>query len=296
MRKFILKIFSFIILGYIIGEIIIRVFNLNIDIPEFYQDLDGMIKNRPNQTGYYVNGNKWIINKYGQYGYEPESLDSLITVVGDSYIENIMNPSECNQAYLLANMNDRYNFFPCARGGASFIEIMEMTKSLNQFNPIKQLVYVRPGNFIGSVIELNNNPLTVQFSVSSNAIRFAKLTSNPLKKLLYKFEFAYFLYRNYYINVNDSSFNNGVGVSSDYDYDKLHKLMSFVISHYKCDNIVLVFSPDSDDEFIGFVKSYNLQIIRLKSDDYKSWQLPDDSHWSCYGHEEAAKQVVKYLD
>jgi hypothetical protein len=99
MTKFIFKVFLFIVFGYMIGEGIVRIFKLTIDIPIMYQDSDNLIKNEPNQTGYYTNGNKWIITKHGQYGYEPKSLNSLITVIGDSYIENIMNPPVCHQAY-----------------------------------------------------------------------------------------------------------------------------------------------------------------------------------------------------
>ena len=98
MTKFIIKVLFFIVFGYLLGEIIARLYRLNIEIPIFYQDTDGLIKNKPNHTGYYVNGNKWFINKYGQYGYEPKSLDRLITVIVDYYmlIRDICNHVEAH--------------------------------------------------------------------------------------------------------------------------------------------------------------------------------------------------------
>jgi hypothetical protein len=296
MTKFIIKVLLFIVFGYLLGEIVTRLYRLNIDIPNFYQDTDGLIKNKPNQTGYYVNGNKWFINKYGQYGYEPKSLDRLITVIGDSYIENIMNPPECHQAYFLANMVGEYNFYPCARSGASFIEFMEMAKSLNHLNPIKQLLYVHHGDFIESITEITNQPLTVQLSISSNKIRFPMLTSSRFKDILYNFKFAYFLYRNYLVKSTNVSTNNRDLKQTNIDYVKIQLLLDFVKKNYFTDNIILVFSPDSDKNLIELVKENNFQTFELKSTNYKSWQLANNSHWSCNGHEEAAKQVSKYID
>jgi hypothetical protein len=225
MKRFLFNIFLFLIAGYAIGEVISRVYKLNIDVPEFYQDKDGLIKYEPNQTGYYLKGEKWIINKYGNYGYEPKSLDNLITVVGDSYIENIMNPADCHQAQLLANKVGKYNFYPCARSGASFIEFMEMTKSLQPLKPIKQLLFVHHGDFIESITEIENQPLTVQLSVVSKKIRYAKLTKNRLKDFLYNFKFAYLLYRNYFLKGTNVSTNNRDVKYQKIDYDKIQILL-----------------------------------------------------------------------
>jgi hypothetical protein len=295
MIKFSIKVFLFLVFGYIIGEIVVRAYRLNIDIPNFYKDTDGLIKNKPNQTGYYVNGNKWFINKYGHYGYEPKSLDNLITVIGDSYIENIMNPPECHQAYFLARMVDEYNYYPCARSGASFIEFMEMSKSLNHLNPIKQLLYVHHGDFIESITEITNNPLTVQLSITTNKIRYARLTKSRFKDILYNLKFAYFLYRNYIVKNTNVSSNNRDIKHSNIDFHKIQMLLNFVKKNYFTDNIILVFSPDTDNELIELIKENNFQTIELKSTNYKSWQLINDGHWSCYGHEEAAMQVSKCL-
>ena len=44
-------------------------------------------------------------------------------------------------------------------------------------------------------------------------------------------------------------------------------------------------------------KSMGFETIALeeKNDD-KSWSFEHDHHWSCYGHEEAAKQISEYLN
>lgn len=296
MVKFIIKIVSFLFIGYFIGEAIIRIYKLDVDVQNVYVDSSGLIKNEPNQTGHYLNGNQWVINKYGEFGYQPKSLDSVITVIGDSYIENIMNPPTCHQANFLASMTKNVDFYPCARSGASFIEFVEMAKSLQKLNPIKQLLYVHHGDFTESVKEIKNNLTTVQLELNSNKIIYAKLTQSKFKKILYNFKFAYYLYRNYFNDGGNVSTNNRDDKKSTIDYKKIRLLLKFVKSNYNIEKIVLVFSPDSDLKLIELAKQYSFETVKLTTSDYKSWQLTTDSHWSCYGHEQAALQVAAYLN
>lgn len=283
-------------MGYFVGEGIIRMFNLNIDIPEMYKDTNGLIRNKPNQSGYYVNGNKWIITKYGEYGYAPKSLDSLITVIGDSYIQNIMNPPECHQAAFLNSMADRYNFYPSARGGAGFIEFLEMAKSLDHLKPIKQLLYVHHGDFVESIKEISRNPNTVQLSLKTEIVTFPESSQSNLKRILYKFEFAYFMYRNYFQKSINAPANNRDDKNLEIDYPKIDSLLDYITSNYDTQNIILVFSPDSDPKITEMTVKHNFESITLKAEDYKSWQLSNDSHWSCHGHKESALQVSKFLN
>lgn len=296
MRRFIFRIFIFIIIGVATGELIVRVFPLSIDIPRFYRDTDNLIKFEPDQSGNSMVGqHKWIINKYGNYGYEPQSLDSVITVIGDSYISNTMNPPECHQANYLANLNPEYDFYPMSRDGASFIEFMEMAKSLEYLNPIRQLLYVHHGDFVESVMECGSQPLTVQLSVEQDSIRYAALTSSRMKEVMYNFKLGYYLYRNYLVRAENNQTNNRNVDFGHIDYDVIQMLLDFVKDNYRTDHIVLVFSPGSDTEFVEFAGRNGFQTLFLQTDDYKSWQLESDSHWSCFGHEEAAKQVDYFL-
>lgn len=130
MKKFIKSVFLFLLIGILIGEIIVCGFSLNIDVAKSYLDKNNLIQNFPNQTENYVNGtHKRIINKYGNPGYELKSLDSLVTIVGDSFISYLMNPPERHQAKYLSDMVSKYNFYPSSRNGASFIEMIERANS-----------------------------------------------------------------------------------------------------------------------------------------------------------------------
>ncbi|MDI9257691.1 hypothetical protein [Flavobacterium sedimenticola] len=298
MKKFLQSLLLFCAIGIVIGEIIVRVFSLSIDVHQFYLDKDHLIKNYPNQMGHMGPTHQWVINKYGEFGYEPQSLENLITVIGDSYIANTMNPPECHQANYLSQLGTGYNFYPSARAGASFIEMMEKAKSLESLHPKYQLLYVHHGDFIESVTEIKRNPFTVQLTLKTGEIKYAKPTSGKVKEAIYNFKFIYFLYRNYLFKLgnNDDATNNRVLLKGKkIDYNLINELLVETGKRYRIQNIVLVFSPDTDPKVIDMAGKNGFHYFQLQTDDYKSWQMPKDSHWSCYGHQEVAKQVAQYL-
>lgn len=298
MKKYLLRILIFIILGITIGEITVRVFDLAVDVPVSYADEDQLLKFHPNQSGTSVQRCKWIINEYGNFGPAPKSLDSLITLIGNSYIVNTMNPPECHQAHYLARENQDYNFYPMARDGASFIEFMEMAKSLEPLSPVKQMMYVHNEDFPYSIVEVLDQPNAVQYSLEKKEIRYVQTSDSQLKELLYKFKFAYFIYRNYFVLAELNIFHNQENIpmeSADLDYVKLGVLLDFVKSNYKVNDILLVFFPGSDQRLMEMTEEAGFEIMLLDTDDYDSWLTTINGHWSCYGHEEVARQVGHYL-
>jgi len=302
MKSYLVRILIFLLCGVLLGEFAARVFHLTVDVPKAYRDSDQLIKYYPNQTGYSSERYKWLINKHGNYGYEPQSLDSMVSVIGNSYISNTMNPPECHQANYLAGMNQDYNFYPMSRDGACFLEDMEMAKSLEKYNPSKQLLYVNDYDFITSVIESSNQPLTVQLSLEQNKLRYAQLKGSALKEALYRFKFAYFLYRNYIVPVIvDLEMARGRTQASlneiqESDYPYMQSLLDYVKENYRIDNIVLVFFPDSDPKLVAMTEEAGFTALRLETDDYNSWLGSLGGHWSCDGHKEVARQVNQYLE
>lgn len=297
MKQFLKSLVLFIFIGLLIGEIIVRAFSLSIDVHKIYLDKDHLIKNYPNQTGNMGATHQWVINKYGEFGYEPKSLDNLVTVIGDSYISNIMNPPECHQANYLSQMGTKYNFYPSSRAGASFIEMMEKAKALEHLKPVYQLLYVHDGDFVESISEIKSSPLTVHMSVKTGKVTYAKFTSSKLKDVIYNFKFFYYVYRKYLFKLNnEDATNNQVLIKSKkIDYSLIEELVIIAKKKYNTRNIVLVFGPDTDQRIVDIAHKTGFNYFKLQTDDYKSWQMPNDSHWSCYGHQEVAKQVAAYL-
>ena len=296
MKKFLIKCSIFLLIGLLIGELVVRIFHLNTDVPKMYKSQSELIKFYPNQKGYWLKGShKWVVNKYGQFGYEPKRLDNIFTVIGDSYISNIMNPPECHQANYLSKINKDFDFFPCSRDGASFMEMMEMKTELDSLNPNGHLLYVHHGDFVESIRDIKAKQNTTQVNLINGKKYFPELSSSKLKDLLYNFKFAYYIYRNYIVKSNNSVNNRDSLKSKDLDYDYLMKLILFVKKNYEIKNVYLIFSPDSDDKLIDLLKNNGFKVMKLQSSNYKEWKMEHDSHWSCHGHSEAAKQVSVFL-
>ena len=298
MKKYIIKLILFVAIGILLGEITVRVFNLTVDIPKCYQDKDMLFKYEPNQSGMSFQRQKWIINKYGNFGFEPPSLDSLITIIGNSYISNTMNPPECHQSVFLAKMNKDYNFYPMSRDGASFIEYMEMAKSLERLNPILQLLYVQDEDFTLSLSEEMYDPNTIQLSLENNKLRYVQSSPEWIRKGKWMFQnlkFVYFLYRNIYVEADRNPPHETNSKYKVPDRTYLQLLFNYVKENYATEHIVLIFFPGSNQELIDLTDSYGFKTFLLEADDYVSWLTSVGGHWSCIGHEEAARQVNSYL-
>ncbi|WP_040757743.1 hypothetical protein [Winogradskyella psychrotolerans] len=195
MIKIIKNILTFLVIFLVIGEITVRLKNGVSDIPQRQIDEFGIQKYYPNQQGFWRGGtHAWNINELGWPGYLPKNYDNLISIIGDSFIENFMNPNDCHQSVFLKENAPKYNFIEAGRSGVSFIEGMEISKQLNKFKPITNLIYVNDADFYQSLVEVAPAEDITQFSLESDSIVLGKMKSPLLKKILYNWKFAYYMY------------------------------------------------------------------------------------------------------
>lgn len=302
MKNFLKNLFVFFFISIIIGELIIRITHTVADIPQRKIDEYGIQKYYPNQSGYWKGGkHKWMINKLGWPGNLPKDYNNLITVIGDSYIENFMNPNECHQSVLLKKKLDNYNFIEAGRSGVSFIEAMEISKQFDSLNPIYNLVYVNNNDFYESVSNIRTLADITQLNVETHEIIYGKMKSPGLKKILYNWKLLYYFYNNYPLNFSKSK--NKIDIKKkkrdkiDFKYiNEIKNLLEFVKQHYNLANKILVFHPKSKQEIINLCKQIGFNVIVLSvNEDDKSWSFEHDSHWTCYGHNQVANQVTTFL-
>lgn len=298
------NILVFCIVGLLLGEVIARIFHTTSDIPSRTIDQNKIQKYKPNQTGSWIKGtHSWLINEEGWPGPLPKSKEKLITIIGDSYVENFMNPIECRQSLLLKNMMPNYNYYEASRSGISFIEAMEIASQLDTLNPIKQLVYVHDGDFLESVAQIKKMSDITQYDIMQKKIIPGVLKSPGLKKILYNWKFMYYLYTNYSFAPStkkeekaETKKSSNERVSTVVKHkDKIKQLLSFVQETYKINTIVLVFRPNADPELLELLQNLNFNLLLLVDDKKKAWSFKHDAHWTCVGHEEAAKQVKNTL-
>ena len=301
MRQFLLTSVFFIFILCIIGEVAIRTFRLVPDIPERFIDKYNIQRYKPGQSGFYTKAKvKWNVNKFGWLGTSNTYKDTIISIIGDSYIENIMNPIECNQGSILKTLLPNFSFFEAGRSGVTFIEAMEISKVLDiEVHPNYQLLYLNTGDFPESISEIKHFPDRLQVSIETKKLMKPKLKSPRMKFFLYNVKLLYYLYLKYPIlvdNQNKGEVNQVARVSKNSNDILYNKLFAYCSTNYRLNNLVFVFHPNIDDEIVALANRYGIKTIQLDSHGDKTWRLGShDGHWSCYGHNQVSKQVVNSL-
>ncbi|WP_296386371.1 hypothetical protein [Winogradskyella sp.] len=305
MIKFLKNIVVFLLITVIIGEIVVRVTHAVTDIPQRTIDDSGIQKYFPNQDGYWKGGDhQWVVNELGWPGELPDSNDNLINIIGDSYIENFMNPNECHQStFLKENMKD-YNFMEAARSGVSLIEAMEISKQTDTLNPKHTLIYVNNNDFLESIVEVKSLSDITQVNLTNNEIVFGKMKAPGAKKVLYTWKLLYYFYNRFPIGGNkkkkkkdalETTSKKDAERKTEHD-DNILKLINYIKANYTISNKTLVFHPNSDHMIIDMCLNSGFNVIVLdSSNDSKDWTFGYDTHWTCYGHEKVAEQVSKNL-
>lgn len=297
MRKFLKNSILFLIICLITGEIVVRVSHAVTDIPQRVIDEEGIQKYKPNQIGYWKGGkHTWKINEYGWPGTPPVEFNELVLIIGDSFIENFMNPNECHQGELLKRKLSKYNFFEAARSGVSFIEAFEIDKQLDSLEPVNTLIYVNDEDFTESIREISLHSDITQFSITKNKIFKGEMKSPRLKKILYNWKLMYYFYNRFPISFSfEKDKPKEKKQASTNNNHSIIKLLDYVSANYDISNKTLVFHPNSDYEIIEACKTVGFNVIVLNSKNDTSWTFDYDSHWTCYGHKKVAEQVALSL-
>ena len=299
MKKLIIRFILFLIVGYVIGEIVVRTFRLTSDIPQRYVDANGIQLYKPGQKGYYKDVDEpWNVNKYGWLGVsEINNKNKRVSVIGDSYIENLMNPAACNQGYLLQQLNNDIGFFEAGRSGVTFIEALEIAKQSDSLNFNRHLIYVSADDFEESFAQKQRYSDRMQYDSESNSILKGEMKSSGLKKVLYNTKFLYYLYQRFPLFVSKQNMGEGEKEAITFNPDDYNKLADFCKQNYNMDKVTLVFHPGTPKEIVDFFNSRQIANIPLAQKTEQSWDLSSaDGHWSCFGHGEAADQITTYLD
>lgn len=299
MKKFLKNIILFFLFAAIFGEAAVRVTHPTSDIPKRFVDEVGIQKYFPNQEGYWKGGDhKWNINNLGWPGELPTAYDNLVVIIGDSYIENFMNPNECHQSVFLKKNIEAFNFIEASRSGVSLIEAMEISKQMDSLNPIQTLIYVNDIDFNESIQDIKIMSDITQVNLKNEKIIYGELKSPLLKNILYNWKLLYYFYTRFPLEKNINSkkkTNKAEEVQKIKSNTNVFKLIKYIKNNYIVENKTLVFHPNSSPEIIKISKDAGFKTISLEIKEEKQWRFDNDPHWTCYGHEQAAKQVKEGL-
>ncbi|CAM4415048.1 hypothetical protein [Zobellia nedashkovskayae] len=295
MKKFITTSILFIVVGIIVGELIARLFVISPDIPKRSIDQWGVQKYIPNQVGTWKGGeHSWQINKLGWPGILPSSNENLITIIGDSFIENFMNPDSCHQKVYLKNRLPQFNFLEASRSGVNFLEATLIADQLDSLEPKYQLLYLYDSDFKESITQLNKNKQITQFDVSKKEIIQAELQSSLAKNTLYNLKFIYYLYSHYWQQKEPAT--KTLKKEKLPDLESMKILLSSFSDSVRTNNRILVFRPGTNHNIIRLCKNMGYKYIILRKLEDQQWSFDYDSHWTCFGHNEAARQIVEKLN
>jgi len=300
MKTFLKNIVLFFVLAILIGEVVVRLTHAVVDIPQRTIDENGIQKYFPNQEGFWKGGNhKWVINEMGWAGELPKSYDKLVMVIGDSFIENFMNPEECHQSIFLKSHMPNNNFLEAARAGVSFLEAMEIDRQIDSLKPDHTLIYLNDKDFYESVYDIEPLGDIMQVNLNTKKINYGILKAPRIKKVLYNWKLLYYFYNRFPLNQNtNKQIKDKKKDIEKYELkikEKAFQLVDYVIENYEIKNKTLVFHPHSNKEIIEKCKSSGFNVIALDSSKDSTWTFEHDSHWTCYGHKKAAEQVFKEL-
>lgn len=302
MKVFFKNIVLFLLISILVGEILVRILHVMPDIPQRTIDEEGIQKYFPNQKGYWKGGNhQWNINSIGWPGVLPNDYNNLIAIIGDSYIENFMNPNECHQSAYLKKEMPNYNFIEAGRSGVSLIESMEISKQIDTLSPKTMIIHTGDNDVYESIQEIRTVPDITQLNIKEKNIVYGKLKSPGMKKALYSCKLLYYFYNRFPLNLNKESDKNNKkdeAIKSKFELNEtnVRTLITYIKENYNIDNKVFVFKPNSDKKIINIFNSMGFNTILLDSSKDKSWSFDYDSHWTCYGHERVASQVKKGLE
>ncbi|MDY0289152.1 MAG: hypothetical protein RBR15_10045 [Sphaerochaeta sp.] len=300
MKKFIYRTCIFLILLFIFSEILIRLLNVVSDIPERYVDEYGVQRYIPEQNGRY-DRIKWKTNEYGWIGLS-ETEGEVISIIGDSYIENLMNPITCNQGYLLKEHLPNYSFFEAGRSGITLIEALKISSILeNEIHPKLQLLYLSTGDFSESISNIHRYSDRYQVDLETNEEKGGAIRGQRLKKILYNIKTLYYLYQKYPVFVakqNKAEDNDKSKTSISYD-KYIPILFDYIADNYDLNTIIFVFHPGINQDIIRLAEGHGIEYIELQTNEEETqlWRMSDvDGHWSCYGHAQVSAQVAKMLE
>lgn len=305
MRKFLFNVSLMAALVCVFLECFIRYRHLTIEVPKRTITTSHIQKYLPNQSGYWKGGtHKWQVNKLGWVGPLPEAWTNLITIVGDSHIENLMNADECRQSAFLKSQLPNFNFLEAARAGVSFIEAIEICNSLDSLRPLVHLIYVKNSDFTESIANLRRREDITQIDVDSGLILYGRLRSARMKEVLYASKLVYFLYGKAQRSLSTTKprSDNAENVESTDELignsmDQIERLFAIVRSTYDVSDKVLIFHPGSDARLLRLSELSGFNVLQLHPEIYPnwSWSRTDNSHWHCDGHKEGASQVASHL-
>lgn len=289
MKSFLVSIVKNLLIVLLFLELTIRVLNLTDDVPYREFDSYGLQVYQTNQSGK-SHGYNWKTNEYGFLSHTDIAKDNQLLIIGDSFIENFMNPRECNQSSLFKNKG--YNTFEIGRSGITFIEALEFYKNYAPIvKPTKTLIYVGNNDIVESISNIKRHKDRLQIDLQSKELKKTSIKGKQLKKILYSYKTLYYLYLKHKKSGKSNPQENK-NYSNEYAPSTIKAFFKYINNNYDLEKTTFIFRKNND--YKEFFIENQLSYIELNMNDPK-YIFPKDSHWNCHGHLRANKIILKKI-
>ena len=292
MKKFLIIIPFFLSVNFILFELTVRIFNLTNDVPQ-RNLIDGQYQlYKNNQEGVYKNA-RWKVNDFGFLGLSDiNNGENQVLLIGDSFLENMMNNIECNVGTQMKLIDGNLKIFEIARSGMTLIEYFEFYKKFKQkIKPTKTIFLVNSNDIYESVSNINRFPDRIQVDLIENKINNVDLKYPTLKKILYNTKGLYYLYSNQFFSLNFTKLNSSKKIINNKDPNKelIRKLFVYIRDNYSTENISFLCYNMKDSEVNSF-RMLSKNIYHIREFDEKEIR-EDDRHWNCFGSQKVAELI-----
>jgi len=268
----------------------IRLFSLTNDVPMRKTNSRGLQIFKENQSGI-SHGFSWSVNKDGFLGHNEKNGEYQLLIIGDSFIENIMNPFSCRQSTLFSESG--YSVFEVGRSGITFIESLEFLKYYNpKVNPKNTIIYLDNSDFKESIVEIKKLNDRGQISLIDKKLFPGEIKGKNIKKILYNFKTLYYLYEKYLKSRNNTYQPKTKNESFSFK-GQIEELIVYGSKKYNLENTLFVFRKENN--FKDVFHELNLNYIELNIFD-EQYLIPNDGHWNCKGHQIAFDKILKYFN
>jgi len=293
MNNFILKIFLYLLATLFISEFLIRIMKLTNEVPHRKINPIGLQTYISNQQGYF-NNNNWKVNDFGFLGLSDINSENQLMIIGDSFIENIMNPIECNQGSNIKRiLGDKYGVFEVGRSGITMIESLEFMKQLSpKVNPKLVLIYLSENDVLESISNIKRLKDRLQINVRTKKIEKVILKYPLLKKFLYEFKSLYYFYikGGFVLKIKHENSSNYEETNNNH---LIKSLFSILLENYDFSNVLFI--VHSSNKFIdNLLDDYKLENIKIKFSN-SNWFMENDSHWNCIGHRKVSELITETI-
>jgi len=307
MNLFFKNFVFFLVFLFLFVEIIARIFHISTDAGKTFKNINGNVNYYPNQEGYRDGGEiKWYINELGYPGKNlPKSYENLVLLIGDSYIQNFMNPDSCRQREYLSRLDPKYNFMNVSMAGINLLGEFEYAKPLDSLGSILKIIYVSNNDFLSNIKNKSRFKGSYQVDLETGKIQYPYYKGSKFKDFAYNFKFIYYLYRkniDLFTSkkmIDDVTNPMEIGRKKDKIFDnefkEISKLLDFIKETYEWENVLFVFHPYSNMKLIDLTKEKGFRVMKIFKNEKENWKTKNHGHWNCEAHENIANQVLAYI-